>query len=177
MSSLMNDARHSGPPRASVNNGSEGDVSGRSNHKWRSAATGHVAAPAGARAIRMVTPQRKGSVLDAGSERRIWVGLSMDGKNWMDERERWIKGLNLVPLGTVNSPQRRKPAQASFIAASNVACSIKDKSRSTAAIRCRMSSVMGSLGFRWSPNMRLMPRKMRWIVGDSVVEVGSPASV
>ncbi len=82
-----------------------------------------------------------------------------------------------MPLATVNLPQQRKPDQASLIAASNVAFSMLDCCPPTAASFWRMSSVIGSLGFCNLPMMRLIPRKICWIVGLIVELVGRLALV
>ncbi len=72
------------------NRGDEGGRGSRSKSAL-SAATGHVGEP-GAAATRMVVPLRKGSVLEAGRERRKWVGDDALGRNCTDPRERWMAG-------------------------------------------------------------------------------------
>ena len=143
----MNEDRVRAEPSSSLNKGAFGD-SGKSWKSFCKAETAHVVDPGGALAMRIETPFRKGSVLDAGRSKRTCVGLSRDGSKVMQPRVKWMAGLNFSPVPSVNSPQRRKPAQASFIAASKTALLRMEQSPETAASCWRISSVMGSLGFR-----------------------------
>lgn len=71
--------------------------------------------------MKIGTPFIKGSVLEEG---RVTMRNSVSsrlGLNLTEPRVRWMLGSNLVPfLGIVNSPQRRKPANASVAAALSV---------------------------------------------------------
>ena len=67
-------------PSLLLNGGVFGD-SGKSWKSLRKAETAHVADPGGALAMRIETPFRKGSVLDAGRSRQTCVGLLRDGSN------------------------------------------------------------------------------------------------
>ena len=144
--------------------------------RCRRAVTAHVGAP-GAAARMTETPFRKGSVLEDGKDRTTWVGASMVGRKATAPRVRLVAGLNDSARITVNSPHRKKPAKADFMAARKEA-SLSDVSPGMAAQRrCRMSSVMGSFGLRSrSPWYRLIPRMSRCTTGASHTEKGRSAS-
>ena len=100
----MNEDRVRAEPSSSLNKGAFGD-SGKSWKSFCKAETAHVVDPGGALAMRIETPFRKGSVLDAGRSKQTCVGLSRDGSKVMQPRVKWMAGLNFSPVPSVNSPQ------------------------------------------------------------------------
>ena len=126
-------------------------VFGDSGKSWKSfckAETAHVVDPSGALAMRIDTPFRKGSVLDAGRLKRTCVGLLRNGSKVMQPQVKWMAGLNISPVPSMNSPQWRKPAQASFIAASKTVLLRMEQSPETAASCWRILSAMGTMGLQ-----------------------------
>lgn len=106
----MKNFRASGLPFSRWNNGDSGGP-GRSTNMILRLETGQEARP-GAAAMRIEMPCRKGSVLDAGRVIRQWVALSKSGRKVTALRARLMAALNLSSDLVVNSPQRRKPANA-----------------------------------------------------------------
>ncbi len=100
----------------------------------------------GAAAISIETPLRKGSVLDAGRERTRWVGAEKSGRNCTDPRVMWVLGSNEEAFSMVNSPQRKKPAKASVIAARKLTL-LRSSEEFASQRRRSKSMVMGSFGF------------------------------
>src|ERR1700734_845756 len=98
--------------------------------------------------MRFETPFRNGSVFEDGNVRRMCVGLPILGMNSTADLVRWTVESKLCPLGTVNSPHRKKPDQASLIATSKLMLSLRLRSPDSEASARRMVSVIGSLGLR-----------------------------
>ena len=78
--------------------------------------------------------------------RQTCVGSQMLRMNSTEEQVRWIVGSKPCPLGIVNPPHRKKPAQASFIAALKLRLPLRLRSLGTEASFQRIVRVMGSLG-------------------------------
>ena len=151
------------------------DAFGDSRKSWKSfckAETVHEVDPGGALAMRIETPFWKGSDLDAGRSKQTFVGLLRDGSKVMQPQVKWMAGLNFSPVPSVNSPQQRKPTQASFIVAL-----LRMKQLPETSVSCwRISSVMGSLGFWTFPPLKhLIPWITRWTVSDSQALNGRPS--
>ena len=160
----------------SPENSGELSGSGWSVKRNLRASTGQVEWP-GAAPMRIDTPLRKGSVFDAGRSRRTCVGFSREGTKVTDSLVRLTAGLNASLSLSVNSPQRRKPAHATFVAASNEASKMHDLFPATDASFWRTSRVIGCLGtLSFSPKKRLIPRIARCTVSDSHASNGSPSS-
>lgn len=60
---------------------------------------------AGAQAMRMETPLQKGSVLEEGRTRQMWVGALTSGMNSTVEQVRCSAGSNFSLLASMNSSQ------------------------------------------------------------------------
>ena len=104
---LMKKPRVSALLGSSWNRGAFSGWGSASNRALR-AATGQLGMPGGAAEMVIVTPFRKGSVLEAGRVMVACVGLEALGRSWMALRRRFTA--SYPPRGrpfVVNSPQRR----------------------------------------------------------------------
>lgn len=119
---------------------------GSAKNELQSTMTGQVEEPAGTCAIRMMTLDQNGSVLDAGSMRQRCVRESIDRTNLIEEQERCTTRLNLVFVETMNLLQCRKPAHASLVAASELRFSKRETLPAITARCWSRSRVIGNLG-------------------------------
>jgi len=102
----------------------------------------------------------------------------MEGTNSTAERARLIAGSKSEELPTVNSPQCRKPANATLAAASKDASAKSVKSHGIDTNWCKIGLVIGNFLCAGDSLYTLfMPRKACWMRGELHCPLSRPASM